>query len=60
MVRVTLREATATMLIKAVNSYLQNYHPMGYGTMVTDLGVDRENYPDKPYWASISRGSTAD
>jgi hypothetical protein len=33
---------------------------MGYGTMVKDLGVDRENYPDDPYWVEISRGSTAD
>lgn len=53
---ITLRADTAKELEEAIEQYLIDYHPAGYGTYVRD----RYTTPEGTHCATIWRGTTAD
>lgn len=62
MVFVTLEAETPELLQEKIDSYLRNYHPYGYGTLVksVDGSEIQKSEKNSGYFAAITRYSSCD
>ena len=60
MVTSTLSADNEEELEKLIERYMNNYHPAGYGTVVLRRWSQVEENDQMIYYATMSRGNTAD